>query len=106
MAAGQIGTICNGPACLVGPAQGAPYDLGPKHTYDGLVPRYRTTSGLATVPRTAFPAAAANTTAAAIDPLGAPIAASDFRLAMGVVPAHGCAEFQKVCVYVCVLACV
>ena len=70
------------------------------------MPRSRTTKGLAAVTRTAIPAARAKPAAAAANPMEAPTAASNFRLAMGVLHAQGCAEFQKVCVYACLLACV
>ena len=56
-------------------------------------------------PQQDTPAAEAPTAAAATDPVEAPTAASNFRLAMGVLHAQGCAEFQKVCAYVCVLLC-
>ena len=81
------------------------YDPGAKHAYEGLVPGSRTTRGVAAVTRTAPPAASANTAAAAaVNPLEAPTAASNFRLAMGVLHAQGCAEFHNICVHVRVLA--
>ena len=79
-----------------------PTDPGAQHTCEGLVPGSPTSSGLAAITRMAPPAAAANTaTASAADPVEARTAASNFRLAMGVLHAKGC-----VCVYVFVPACV
>ena len=63
------------------------YDPRAQHTYEGLVRGSRTTRGLAAVTRTAPAAAAANAAAAATNPVEAPIAASNFRLGMGVLHA-------------------
>ena len=76
------------------------------HTPKGLVLGSWTTRGLAAVTRAAAPAAPAKAAATAADPSEAPTAASKLWLAMGVLNAQGCAHFQKVCVYVRVLACV
>ena len=71
------------------------------------MPGCRTTRGLAAATQMAAPAAVAKraAAAAAADPVGAATTASNFRLAMGVLHAQGRLEFQKVCVYACLLAC-
>ena len=69
--------------------------------------RSRTTRGLATVTRTVPPAAITAGNANAADPVEAPSPTSSFRQAM-VVPHHvlWSPEFQKVCVCMCVFACI
>ena len=82
------------------------YDPAAQHTYNGLRPGSRTTRGLGAVTRMALPAATTANNAHAADPVEAPSPASSFTQAMGVLHAPGCPKFQKVCVCMCVFACV
>ena len=65
-----------------------------------------TTRGLVAVTRTAPSAATTANNANAADPVEAPSPASSFKQAMEVLHALGCPQFQKVCVCMCVFACV
>ena len=89
LAAGQTAAVRTGLACHAGPTK-PPYDPGAQQTYEGLVPRSRTTRRLAAVTRTAPPTAATNTATAVADP---PHRGLQLLVGDGGPAGQGCAEF-------------